>query len=82
MARKFVPLLIAAALPLAMLGVGPAKRELLLIDGPDIAALQKPAVAAHYVPEIDACLKRNGAAVVRAATSNNNGENVTCLTSL
>jgi hypothetical protein len=82
MARKFIPLLIAAALPLAMLSVGPTKREPLLIDGPDIAARQKPVVAASYTETVDACLKRNGAAVIRAATSNNPGENVTCLTTL
>lgn len=82
MARKFIPLLIAAALPLAVLSVGPTKREPLLIDGPDIAALQKPVVAASYTARIDACLKQNGAAVIRAATSNNSGENVTCLNSL
>jgi hypothetical protein len=81
MTRKFIPLLIAAALPLAVLSVGAIKRESLLIDGPDIAALQKPVVAS-YTARIDACLKHNGAAVIRTNTSSTSGENVTCLTSL
>ena len=82
MARKFIPLLIAAALPLAVLSVAPAKREPLLIDGPDIASLQKPAITASYTPEIEACLKHNGAAVIRANSSDTDGETMTCLTSL
>jgi hypothetical protein len=83
MPRKFIPLLIAAALPLAVLSVGPTQRPPLLVDGPEIAmATSVRTTPANFTAAIEACLNDNAAAIVRADATTETGRDVTCQTKL